>query len=139
METLFSNKFNDIVYNEQNGIHYHITKEATSSMSEQEFREMLLNWKKVMSESQVKLILVDNRNFQFPISPELQTWTAQNISTPVLALDSVQKFCFVLPEEFIAQLSISQLTSESNNISQAEQLKYFANPEQAEEWLLADA
>lgn len=138
METLFSDKFNDIYYNPTNGIHYHITKPETIRMTEPEFKEMVLNWKKVMLEVTPQFILIDNRDFQFPITPDLQTWIAQNVSIPVLSQASVKKSCFVLPKEFIAQLSVSQLTEEAKNAAQGEVVRYFSDKKEAEEWLTND-
>ncbi|EAY24892.1 hypothetical protein [Microscilla marina] len=135
METLFSDQFNDIFYNKENGIHYHITKPATAQMTEAEFRQMVLNWKQLMLSCEPQWILIDNRDFQFPISPDLQNWVAQNVSAQVLALDSIIKSCFVLPEEFISQLSVSQLSDEAKNVSQKDSVRYFSSQEAAEVWL----
>ncbi|EAY24889.1 hypothetical protein [Microscilla marina] len=135
METLFSDQFNDITYNKENGIHYHILKPTTAQMTEAEFKQMLLNWKQLMFSCNPQWILVDSLNFHFPISPTLQTWVVQNITMPVLAIGSVIKYFFVLPEEFISQLSISQFTDEANNVSQEGKIKYFSSKEAAEIWL----
>lgn len=139
MEMLINDKFNKITLDSETGIHYHITKAETTFMRESEFKDMLLAWKKTVFETEPALILVDNREFQFPISPTMQMWVAENISAPVLALESVTRFCFVMPEEFIANLSISQLTAESNNLSTDTQMKYFASKEEAEQWLTGTA
>lgn len=32
MKTIFSDEFNDILYKEQNGVYYHITKESAALM-----------------------------------------------------------------------------------------------------------
>ncbi|WP_299460851.1 hypothetical protein [uncultured Microscilla sp.] len=135
METLFSDQFNDIIYNKENGIHYHILKPTTAQMTEVEFRQMLLNWKQLMFSHNPQSILVDSLNFHFPISPDLQDWVLQNITTPVLAIGSVLGYCFVLPEEFISQLSISQFTDEAKNASSEEVMQYFSSREAAEIWL----
>ncbi|EAY24891.1 hypothetical protein [Microscilla marina] len=135
METLFSDQFNDITYNKENGIHYHITKPATAQMTEAEFKQMLLNWKQLMLSCNPQWVLVDSLNFQFPISPDLQNWVVQNITMPVLTIGSIIKSSFVLPEEFISQLSVSQFTDEANHVSPKNNLQYFSSREAAEVWL----
>ncbi|EAY24888.1 hypothetical protein [Microscilla marina] len=132
METLFSDHFNDILYNKENGIYYHIAKSTTAQMTEAEFKHMLLNWKQLMISCNPQWILIDSLNSHFPISPSLQTWIVQNITMPVLAIGSVVKYFFVLPEEFISRLSVSQFTDEANNVSQEGKIRYFSSREAAE-------
>lgn len=138
METLFNSRFDEIILNKQTEILYHVTKPETVKMYEHEFKEMLLNWKKHVFTINPRLILIDNLQFLFPISPDLQIWAAENVGNPILSLDSVQKLCFVMPEEFIARLSISQLTDEANAISDNTQMKYFSNKVEASGWLLSN-
>ncbi|WP_299460849.1 hypothetical protein [uncultured Microscilla sp.] len=135
METLFSDQFNDILYNKENGIHYHVTKPTTAQMTETEFKQMLLNWKQLMVSHNPRWILVDSLNLHFPVSPELQNWLVQNITIPVLAIGSIIKSSFVLPQEFISQLSVSQFMDEASNVSPKNNLQYFSSREAAEIWL----
>ena len=137
METLIDDKFNKIILDSESGIHYQIVKAETALIRESELQDMLLTWKKTVFETQAALLLVDNRKFQSAVSPEMQIWAAENISAPVLALDSVTKFCFVMPEEFVANLSVSQLTTESSKVAGNTLMKYFANKEEAEQWLMS--
>lgn len=137
MEILIDNKFNTISYDQGNHIYYHITKAATIAMSEGEFKNMLLKWKELIIKRAPQLILVDNREFNFPISPDLQAWAAKNISVPVMNMDSVQKFCFIMPEEFVSNLSIAQLTTETNHMTSQAQIQYFSELEEGKTWLLA--
>ncbi|WP_299460853.1 hypothetical protein [uncultured Microscilla sp.] len=135
METLFSDQYNDILYDKESNIHYHVTQPTTAQMTEAEFRQMLLNWKRLVLPYKPQCILIDNLNFHFPVSPDLQDWVVQNITTPVLAIGSVIKYSFVLPEEFISQLSISQFTDEAKNASSEDVIRYFPSREAAEAWL----
>ncbi|WP_299461971.1 hypothetical protein [uncultured Microscilla sp.] len=135
MEILTKNEFNDIFFDQKLSLHYNINKSETLYMNENEFREMLLNWRASVFEIKPRLVLVDNREFQYPISPELQLWMVEHISTPVLEMPSVDKFCFVMPEEFIAHLSITQFTEEANNVIEENHIRYFGSLTEAMTWL----
>lgn len=137
MEILIDNKFHTISYDKDSQICYHITKATTIAMLEDDFRQMLLTWKELVMRVGPRLLLVDNREFNFPVSPDLQTWAAKNINVPVMALDNVQKFCFIMPEEFVANLSIVQLTTETSNMTNQAQIEYFSELEEGKTWLLA--
>lgn len=135
METLFDDKYNKVLFDKAISLHYNINKAATIYMSEEQFKTLLFKWKTSVFNTQPRLILVDNRALQFPVSPDLQLWTVENISTPVLEMPVVEKFCFVMPEEFISNLSIAQLTGEANIKTGKNKIRYFSNLEEAKAWL----
>ncbi|OJJ23899.1 hypothetical protein BKI52_05990 [marine bacterium AO1-C] len=136
MKEFVNDQFNRVYFDESNAIHYHITKADTAIMLEHDFKEMLLKWKESVFEVNPKKILVNNLEFDFPISPELQMWTVANASKPVMELPSVEKFCFVMPTELVPKLSVSQLTQESNKMGGRIQLRFFGSYENAHNWLL---
>ena len=135
MEILVNDKYNEIFFDKELSFHYNINKASTLYMSEHQFRELLLKWKASVFEMKPRLILVDNREFNFPISPDLQLWMVENISTPVLEMPGVEKFCFVVPEELISKLSITQLTDEANEKTDKNEIRYFGSLEEAKLWL----
>ncbi|EAY25974.1 hypothetical protein [Microscilla marina] len=135
MEILIKDKFNDILFDQKLSLHYNTNKSDTFDMSESEFREMLLKWRASVFETKPRLVLVDNREFQYPISPEIQLWMVEHISTPVLEMPGVDKFCFVMPEEFISHLSITQFTEEANNVIEKNHIRYFGSLTEAMAWL----
>ncbi|OJJ14552.1 hypothetical protein BKI52_43025 [marine bacterium AO1-C] len=134
METLIDNKYNRIYLDPEYSIHYHITKKETMYMSEEEFKDMLFRWKQTIFDTRPKYSIVDNRDFNFFISPDLQVWTAENIANS--AYEILEKFCFVMPEEFIANLSIAQLTDEVNQKNEEKKMHYFSDIAQAKNWVL---
>lgn len=137
MEILVDNRYNQIYFDHQTSIHYHITKKDTMHMSEEEFKDMLFVWKKSIATIRPQYSLVDNRNFNFFIAPDLQVWVSQNITNP--AVEKLDKFCFVMPEEFIANLSITQLTQEANQTNNEKKVHFFGDFEKAKQWILGDS
>lgn len=137
MEVLVDDRYNKMYIDEEASIHYHITKKDTMYMTEQEFRDMLMTYKGSVIENKPSLILIDNRELQFPISPDLQDWITQHVTIPIIQTGLTGKCCFVLPKELISKLSISQLSQEMSAAQNIMKLKYFADFEEAKNWLLA--
>jgi len=135
MEILIDDKYNQIYLDQETSIHYHITKEETLYMSDEEFKDMLLNWKQSILTTQPKYSIVDNRDFNFCIAPEVQLWAAENIAAYVYKV--LEKFCFVMPEEFITNLSVAQLTDEVNQTREEKRMHYFSDMEKAKNWILS--
>ncbi|HAS44893.1 MAG TPA: hypothetical protein DCS93_30715 [Microscillaceae bacterium] len=136
MDMLFNDRYNQTYFDPTTLLHYNTKKADTKYMSEDEFKELLINWKNSVLANNPKLILVDNQQFSFPISPDLQLWMVKHISTPVLQLPSVEKFCFVMSKDFISKISMDQFTNEANNDTKKNKIKYFGDLEEAKKWLL---
>ncbi|EAY25973.1 hypothetical protein [Microscilla marina] len=135
METLLKDKFNDILFDQKLSLHYNTNKSETLHMSESEFKTLLLKWRASIFETKPRLVLVDNRELQYPISPELQLWMVENITTPILEMPSVDKFCVIVPQEFISHLSMNQLTEEVNQVIKQNPVRHFDNLTEAMAWL----
>lgn len=100
------------------------------------FKELLILWKSLVEETGAKLILTNTVDFNLPMTPELQKWTAENITIPLSEETNYSKHAFVMPEEFIANLAIEQFVEETNK--QAVRTKYFESEEEAKKWLLSE-
>ena len=135
METYLSNRFNDILYDDQTSILYHIVKPATSEMVEEDFKSMLIKWKAFAFNTPAKFFLIDTCKLEFAVSPDLQVWITEQITGPVIAAKQVNKICFVMPEEFVSKLSMNQYIEEADRVSQGTQVKYVSDRAKAEEWL----
>lgn len=73
--------------------------------------------------------LVDNRYSSFVIAPELQQWTAQEISPKTLCL---KRSAMVLNESIFQMVSTKQLIEEAGTDSL---VHYFSTPKEAQNWL----
>lgn len=85
----------------------------------------------------INLYLLDNRNFLYIMTPEMQEWQAKNVSSKVadyVTDPSALKVAIVMSSDFIAQLSIEQAINEGHSDSNS--FRYFDNVEEAREWLL---
>ncbi len=79
-----------------------------------------------------KKVLVLQREFKFIVSPELQTWAAQN-SGSVLESVKTEKIAFVLADDIFVKVSVEQTMGEKPDTFI--QIKYFDNEEDARKWL----
>ena len=77
----------------------------------------------------------DMQHFKYPISPEMQKWVDQNIATKAIEY-GMKKTARLMSQDFIAQLSIKQLTEEK---AYAESIinKFFDNEKDAKDWLFS--
>lgn len=86
----------------------------------------------------VERYYLDNRENFFTLSPELQSWHANNIAfkIPEYSKDPQNiKIALVVSSDFISQLSIEQTMEEDQTMEDT--TKYFDSKEEAMEWLLA--
>ena len=134
MELITKDRYNEIKFDESAHLHYHIMKDATSDMSEEELRNILFVWKESVFKLRPKFLLIDSRDLNFPISPDFQDWITDNIAQPVANLEEVKKVCYVIPDEFISKLSITQLTDEHKEAVTNSKFKYVTTVEAAMQW-----
>jgi|GEM_PF-2906291 len=102
--------------------------------SEEEFRHSMLEVaNKVLSYSAIG-ILVDARKFDFVISIDNQAWYDQHV-VPLHLKAGIYKMAFLLPSEFIPQISIEQTMEETQALAQ--ETRYFDSYNAAEDWLMS--
>jgi hypothetical protein len=134
METLYQDKFVLITYEESKHLLIDVWTEETEDLDEADFKKLLFTWQGYMKEKNAKFALTDTLRFRLPMTPDLQEWTVKNITLPLSNEYNYTKHAFIMPAEFIANLSIEQFTSETNK--EASFTKYFADMTQARKWLL---
>lgn len=107
---------------------------TTEEMSEDDYKEHVSQQTEVMSQHQVQLFLADCSSFAFVVNPDLQEW-GDETQVPKMIKAGVRKIAVLLPETIFAQISVEQLSEESN-VAKIEQ-KIFGNKDEALEWLVA--
>jgi hypothetical protein len=83
-----------------------------------------------------KKILVQTKNLEFYISPDLQV-IVNDILLPVYKLAKLKKLAFLMPEDVILEMSIEQ-TVQENVVFHFFQTKYFHDINEAYNWLKQD-
>ena len=76
-------------------------KEATSSMTNQDFKSELELFAGLVERKKARGILVDVAHFRHKMGPEVQQWRIKNISTRYNAA-GVRRFAFLIPFRYRA-------------------------------------
>ena len=105
----------------------------TELMDSDTFRKELMSKIELVKHYKPRIHLIDSREFKYIINPEEQTWVSENIF-PGYAQNGVRQLAFLVSEDFIAQLSISQSVEEDKTA--AFRVKYFSDIAEAKGWLL---
>ncbi len=129
---LHDTEFSAIEYDDKKSLVRHVWKDATESMTEDQFKEEMQKLAEVFEQYKPKYVFVDQRDFEFVVIPSLQTWVDQNVNR-ILVENKCEKLAFVVPEELLAKLSVSQTLQES--YSQNLNVRFFDDYHEAEAWL----
>ena len=84
-------------------------------MEEEEFKEYLLNFLKLLPQYGVDGFITDTREYHYLMGIDLQEWHDQVIAPQYLA-NNLKKIIFIMKKEFlVTSLSIKQAFSEENS------------------------
>lgn len=108
----------------------------TSIMTDEEYIEILKeNIQVSKANHQVKYILADMRQFAYTMGTEVQAWVLENYGVGMKDA-GILRMAIVMPNDFIANLSVEQAVDESKK---EVPVNYFSNFEDAENWLYASS
>jgi len=138
--TIVENKYTSIYFDLDLNLYEQYWYSATEDMEDEDYKEIqtqMINFFKEHKEYIIHNYLLDNREFLFSMSPEMQEWQAkyvmeflaENMHT---GSESI-KTAVITSGDFISQLSIEQ-TMEENEVSE-NAAKYFETEQEAREWL----
>jgi len=139
---LHSDKYLEALYDKKLNLVEFYWKHTTEDLTEAEYRMIVSDIvDKVVENVENKQWkapnwLLDNRDFLFTISPELQQWQAKKIFEPLSKL-GCKKSALVMSENFISQFSIEQTVEENDKAKLI--IHYFSDLHQANEWLQEEA
>ncbi|AFM04437.1 hypothetical protein Fleli_2053 [Bernardetia litoralis DSM 6794] len=133
---LYQDEYISITFEEENNLLIDTWNEKSENLSEERFKNLLLKFKEMVEQSNPKYVLTDVSTFMLPMTPELQEWTVNTITVPLSKEKDYSKHGFIMPQEFIANLSIEQFTEETN--MNAVITRYFDELKEAKKWLLEE-
>lgn len=126
---LHEDKFLKVFWEESTQIIAIDWKEATSSMTDEEFKAELMLFAGQVEQKKAQGILVDVSRFRHRPGPEVQPWRVNNISNRYYAA-GVRRFAFLFPGSTQIPPTMNQSSPGENFLTQA-----FTNRKQAVEWL----
>lgn len=106
----------------------------SANMTEDLYKSEMENYVELVEKYQPKQLLIDCKEFNFPITPNIQEWIDNKIFPRVL-LVGVKYVAIVIPSELIANLSVQQAMEEPEGAKFA--TRYFDNREDGTQWLLS--
>jgi len=130
-ELLREGRFLRILWDEKTRIIGIDWKEATSAMTDEEFKADLMLFASQVEMKKASGILVDVSKFRHKMEPEVQEWRMKNISTRYSAA-GVRRFAFLFPRGAQIPPMMNQSPLEERFLTQA-----FDDVQKAEAWLTA--
>jgi len=108
---------------------------ANVSMDTKEFKQEMLEYLTLYDKYDIKFVLVDSREMNYPVVPEIQDWANENIIAKIIT--RLKKIAFIMPKDIFEQISIQQAMEDSQENDSNEMLtNYFDDDAKAMEWLL---
>ena len=126
---LHEDKFSKIFWDESTRIISIDWKEATSAMTDEEFKAELTLFAGHVEQKKARGILVEVSGFRHKPGPDIQPWRVKNISNRYYAA-GVRRFAFLFPDGAQIPPMMNQSSPGENFLTQA-----FINRQQAVMWL----
>ncbi len=132
---VWKNAYVDFSVDAEAGIARAAWKADTEDMTEEEYKEIFLRIAALIGEHNVRSWLGDARAFRYPVTPDLQDWFGAAV-LPGLMEGGLEKMAMLMPEEFIAELSVEQSVEEIMLQNGGKfTIQYFDSLMRAENWL----
>lgn len=114
--------------------------ENTAFIDDEDFKKAQWVILDFIQTREVKTATINVQKLMFSVSPELQTWTTENI-IPKMFEAGITKIGYVMPEEFIEKLSIEQMAEEIGDESHKKRVdfgvEFFDNQDEALAWCVS--
>lgn len=133
---IYSSSYQQMEFDEANGILKETYLPASSNYDKESFKTDHLNLgqevKKSPKVSNFKSLLVDMRQLNFTISPDLQQWHGENIF-PIVVEVGVKKMAIVVSSNVFTEVSVKQTVDDFQGVKF--ETRYFQAIDEAEKWL----
>jgi len=108
---------------------------ATQEMTGQEYQEEMIKWQYFSKKFKPKRIYDSCTDFNYPINPEEQKWTAELLN-PIWVSLGLTRYAHILPKDRISELSANQLFEEIKAMKLLRQfdLKNFHHKDKESAW-----
>ena len=104
---------------------------ASEKMDDEKFKSEATKLTDEVDRHKIKNIIADDRDFMFPISPDMQVWVVENLLSRLPEI-GVKRFAHIQSEDLLIQMSAEQLFQE--DAAKQYQSKYFSSEKEAREW-----
>lgn len=133
MELVLSTPYIKVHYHKDFNILYSEWSEMAKEMSDEDFKQHIINFVSKMKEYKVKGFLVNSLQGHFTVGIDMQEWHDSEIIPKYLEY-SLEKIGFILPEkDFFAAVSVQQTFDETE--ARKLQTRFFDSVENAWAWI----
>lgn len=129
---MFQNRFVQFNLQPEENLLIETWTAETAQMLPFEWKNIHLDLVKAIEKYRPSKLLVHSEYLNFPITPDLQEWIANNIF-PRAATAGLKKIAFVRPSDLFAQVSVEQLMEEDK--VQHFTTRFFPNAREARKWI----
>ena len=139
------NKFTSIYYDQALMLYEQYWHPATEDMQDDDYQSIQSRMVEFVKKHQLPILnyYLDNREFYYVMSPEMQDWQVEFVGEKLLAITQaaineipVLNVAIITSTEFISQLSIEQTMDENSGQVGQGAIRYFDDSQKALEWLL---
>lgn len=132
MEKVFENDFIHFFYDAKTKVLKFLWQAETWKLTNEDFKNIVKIQVEHIKTHKPDFLLINIKDFQFAIEPDLQEWTDEQIFPEWIAAN-VKKVGFVASDDMIAQISVEQTMSEE--VGKKVKSKFFHSEEEAKNWL----
>lgn len=128
-------KFIEVFYDAKTKIYHARYLSATIDMTNEEWREQMMELKEIIEKYRPEYIIDDNRERLYGYSPEMQEWTL-NLFTELWNRIGLKKYAQIIPKEIIGKLTSMQIEELAvNDFEMQYQYKMVEDYESALSWI----
>ena len=105
----------------------------TENKDNEYYKEQILEWKSIIEKFKPERQLIDYTDYTFPITPELQKFTNENLLEDSYKI-GLKKVAFLISHNLFVQMSIEKIMDK--DAGKMFDIKYFDNFKKAKDWIL---
>lgn len=133
MREIYKSPFQSISYNSEKATIEFRWCEETCKLEEKSFKKEILAQAKFAQQYKPVKCIINTQEFKYAIPPAIQKWIDDDMTGQLLT-DTLEKLAIVVNEDFVTQISITQIIDE--RISRNLDGQIFVDFDKANTWLL---
>jgi len=131
-QTIFTSQFCQYNYDGDTKLLEQVWINNSESMTTEDFKSTMLSYVGLYKQYDIEYLLVDSREMRYLVEPKVQRWVNEHIITVIML--HIKKLAFLLSNDIFEEVSIRQAMEEQESLPF--ETKYFADEQQAREWLM---
>lgn len=132
-ESIYENEFSETFIDSENSIYGYRWKSTNIDMTPEQYKAEMTRHASNISQYTPQFVLVDFRESEFIIDPDLQSFVSETLFQSMLDVGT-KKLAVIQTPDYIMQLSIEQTVNEQKDSKYITQ--YFSDTEEAQMWFL---